>query len=243
MEKITPEDSAIIARFQVGSKEAFDELVQKHHGRVYNCALQLIKYREEANDIVNDAFIRVFRSLADFRGESSFTTWLHWIVVNCFFDLRKKRHYRCEVSLEDLLRPGEDAASPPMSDLGKIPHDQIELRERIALIERALKQLPRNALRILMTVHADSMSYDEIAGSLRLPIGTVESRLNRARLPLRITLQPWLSVRNSGLTTKCPASIGQLESSIFICYLRRSSSIIQQAIDLRSVTSPFLWVL
>jgi RNA polymerase sigma-70 factor (ECF subfamily) len=194
MQKSTPEDSAIIARFQSGKKEAFDDLVQKHRDRVYRYAIHLTKNAEEANDVVEDAFIRVYRSLMDFRGDSMFTTWLYRIVTNCFLDMRKRRHQSREVSLEDLTGPQCEVAKPLISEDLRSPHEHIEIRERIGLIATALKQLPQSHQTILMMYHADSMSYDEIAGSLRLPIGTVKSRLNRSRLRLRQALHPWRKV-------------------------------------------------
>jgi RNA polymerase sigma-70 factor (ECF subfamily) len=129
-----------------------------------------------------------------FRGDSSFTTWLYRIVTNCFLDMRKRRHYRREVSLEDLLHPDTDTASAGISGDRGNPHEQIEGKERISIIDGALKQLPKSTQTILMMYHADSMTYDEIAGTLSLPIGTVKSRLNRARLRLRQALQPWRGV-------------------------------------------------
>jgi RNA polymerase sigma-70 factor (ECF subfamily) len=197
MQKITPEDSAIIARFQNGDKEAFDELVYKHRRRIYHYAVQLTKNAEEANDIVDDALIRVFKSLMDFRGDSAFTTWLYRIVTNCFLDMRKKRRNHREVSLEDLNYPGSDDMRPMIFNEKFNPHDQVEVRERISLIDAGLKQLPQGARKILMMYHADSMSYDDIAESLRLPIGTVKSRINRARLRLRQVLFPWRQVFNA----------------------------------------------
>jgi RNA polymerase sigma-70 factor (ECF subfamily) len=197
MQKITTDDQAIIERFQSGKRDAFDELVQRHRRRAFHYAIHLTKNPEEANDIVDEAFIRVFRSLMNFRGDSSFPTWLYRIVTNCYLDSRKKARNHREVSFEDAVYAGGEPIGPHLTYDQPTPHEHVERKERISLMESALNLLPKNTQTILLMYHADSMSYDEIAGSLRLPIGTVKSRLNRARLRLRRALQPWSSVFTS----------------------------------------------
>jgi RNA polymerase sigma-70 factor (ECF subfamily) len=199
MQKITAEDGAIISRYQRGSKAAFNELVARHRQRAYHYASRLTNNPDEAADIVAETLIRVYRSLEGFKGESSFTTWLYRIEKNCFLDLRKKANARPCVSLDDCVQGDEHQFGMQVTDDHDSAHECVEKRERLGAIEAAMKHLPEHQRSILMMYHAQSMSYEDIASTLGLPIGTVKSRLNRARLSLRNGLRP---CRNLFVVTK-----------------------------------------
>ena len=190
MEKIAPEDAVIIARIRRNEKGAFDELVQRHQQRAYCYAHRLTNDQEEAADIVADSFVRVFRSLDSFKGDSSFTTWLYRIETNCFLDMRKKAKIRPSVSLDDVVLGADTQVHAQIIDESESAHEHVEKAERLSVIMSAIKRLPRHQQTILMMYHAESMSYDSIAEALSLPIGTVKSRLNRARLSLQSVLHP-----------------------------------------------------
>jgi len=190
MQKITPEDGAVIARFQRGERSAFNDLVERHRQRAYHYAYRLTKNADEAADVVAEAFLRVFRSLESFKGESSFTTWLYRIETNCFLDMRKRANSRPTVSLDETLQVSDGQVEMQIIDDRDSAHDHVEMGERLTAIEGAMKCLPEHQRAILMMYHAESMSYEDIAETLRLPIGTVKSRLNRARLSLRDLLIP-----------------------------------------------------
>jgi len=194
MHKITPEDGALIARIQRGETSAFNELVRRHERRAYSYALRLTRNADEAADIVADAFVRVYRSLGTFRGDSSFTTWLYRIETNCFLDMKKKVSAQRTVSLEEILSTTNGQTDTQIADDRETPLEHVEKGERITVIQQVMRQLPKSHQAILMMYHAESMSYDEIADVLNMPIGTVKSRLNRARLRLRDALRPWYSL-------------------------------------------------
>ncbi|MDR3692303.1 MAG: sigma-70 family RNA polymerase sigma factor [Fimbriimonas sp.] len=191
MNKLAAEDSAIIVRFQRGDRIAFDELVRRHRQRAYQFAYRLTKNSDEAADIVADAFIRVFRALDGFKGDSSFTTWLFRIETNCFLDIRKRSHSKQIVSIEELNGVQSEHGSNQLADESEPVQQQIERSERISVIEQAMLSLPEHQRAILLMYHAESMSYEDIAECLRLPLGTVKSRINRARLNLRTALHPY----------------------------------------------------
>jgi RNA polymerase sigma-70 factor (ECF subfamily) len=183
------EDRSTIGRFQSGDGTAFDDLMRRHCQRANTFARQLTKDRDEAADVVADAFIRAFRSLDRFRGESSFSSWLYRIVLNCFLDRRKKAHIQVTVRFDELSGGQNGLGAMPLADRGESAHELLVRRERISAIEAAMKRLPPNQRRAFMMYQADAMSYEDIASELAIPIGTVKSRLNRARLHIRRTIR------------------------------------------------------
>jgi RNA polymerase sigma-70 factor (ECF subfamily) len=190
MQKITAEDGAIISRYQRGTKAAFNALVERHKQRAYHYASRLTNNPDEAADIVAETFLRVYRSLEGFKGESSFTTWLYRIETNCFLDMRKRSNARPALSLDEALQGTDGQLGIQIVDDRENAHERIEKSERITAIESGMKHLPEHQRTILLMYHAESMSYEDIASILALPIGTVKSRLNRARLSLRNVLRP-----------------------------------------------------
>jgi len=175
----------MVGRFQRGDKTAFDDLVRKHGQRVSRFACHLTKNGDEAADIVANTFYRAFRSLEGFKGDSSFICWLYRIELNCFLDLRKKTHSRSTVSLDEPpFRRGGQAALQ-LVDRGESAQEHVERSERIHEIEGAIGCLSLNQRRILMMYQAEAMSYEDIALVMGIPLGTVKSRLNRARIRIR----------------------------------------------------------
>ena len=158
MQKIAQEDTTFIERFQRGHQDAFDGLVQRNKGRAYQYAFRLTKNPDEAADIVAEAFVRVYRSLKNFKGESSFSTWLYRIETNCFLDMRKKAHCRKDVSLDDALLLNDGYVDTQIADTRETPHDHLERGERLAAINAAMLRLPKRHQAILNLYHAESMS-------------------------------------------------------------------------------------
>ncbi|MBS1706240.1 MAG: sigma-70 family RNA polymerase sigma factor [Armatimonadetes bacterium] len=178
------DDQLLIARAQKGDRVAFDELIKKHERRAYQYAFRLTSSQEEAMDIVAEAFIRVYNALQNFRGQSAFTTWLYRIVTNCYLDLKKKDKSKSQVSL-DAPTDFEGEMERQIEDPNLTPDEEVEKNERERLVQRAVAKLPDYQRAMLMMYHVEMLSYEEIAQSLDLPLGTVKSRLNRARLSLR----------------------------------------------------------
>ncbi len=189
MNEIRAEDWTTIGRFQEGDQAAFDELMRRHWQRANSYACKLTKDRDEAADVVADTFYRVFRSLNRFRGESSFTSWLYRIELNCFLDIRKKLQSRMSLSLDELLCGRDGQATLQVVDGQDSAQERLERRERITAIEKAMKNLSPNQSQAFMMFHGDAMCYEDISKALSVPIGTVKSRLNRARLQVRKTIR------------------------------------------------------
>lgn len=185
-----PDDQVLIERCQRGDRDALDMLIRKHEKRAYQYAYRLTSNSEEAADIVADAFVRVFSAMKNFKGASAFTTWLYRILTNCFLDIRKKERSRPTTSLESNLYTDEGEVERQIQDDSPNSDDIAERNERERAVMDAVAQLPEYQKAMITMYHAEMLSYDEIAEALDLPIGTVKSRLNRARLSMRELLLP-----------------------------------------------------
>jgi RNA polymerase sigma-70 factor (ECF subfamily) len=180
----------LIERCKRGDRDAFDTLVRAYEKRVYNLAYRLSGHYDEANDISVDAFLRVFQALRLFRGESHFSTWLFRIVTNVYLDRRKRMKNKQHLSLEEYIELEENSVSRQVEDPAPTPTEVAEQNERSRILQEAISSLPDYQRAMVVLYHTEGLSYEEIAAILSLPIGTVKSRLNRARLTLRGKLEP-----------------------------------------------------
>ena len=181
------EDIQIVAQVLEGDTGAFSALVQRHHERVYRTAYSLVGDLDEADDLAQEAFIKAFRALRRFRGQSRFSTWLHRIAVNCCLDYLQSKHRRNFVSLDDY----RENWHAPRIWMGRAKNAdvRVERRELQEILERALGELPE-AYRVTFVLREiEGLTYEEIAKSLGCSIGTVKSRLFRGRAKLREILQ------------------------------------------------------
>lgn len=179
------DDQVLIERAQKGDRDALDQLIRKYEKRAYQYAYRLTSNTDEACDVVGDAFVRIYSAMRNFKGNSAFTTWMYRILTNCFLDLRKRERNRPSVSLEAAMQT-EDGLVERQFESDEPTADLIaERNQREATIERAVSLLPEYQRAMVTLYHAENLSYEEIAEALDLPIGTVKSRLNRARLSLR----------------------------------------------------------
>jgi RNA polymerase sigma-70 factor (ECF subfamily) len=190
MSKVQADDGLLIDRSRSGDLTAFDQLVSKHRQRAYQYAFRLTRDPEEASDIVAESFIRMYKALDNFKGDSAFTTWMYRIATNCFLDIRKKKRSKPSISLEATVQTNDGEVAYQFEDTTASPHDQAERTEAMSAVQQAVELLPEYQKAIIVMYHAEMRSYEEIAETLRLPIGTVKSRLNRARLSLRTLLEP-----------------------------------------------------
>lgn len=184
------DDEVLIRRAQQGDQEAFNELVIAYQERAYKYAYRLTRNQELAGDIVADAFVRVYSALKNFRGQSAFGTWLYRIVTNCYLDIRKKDKESKNFSLNDPVGVKSGEVERQYEDDGPGPDHLAERNQRELLVQSALDQMQEYQKSMLVMYHVEALSYEEIAEVLDLPIGTVKSRLNRARVALRDLLAP-----------------------------------------------------
>jgi len=182
------QEKLLIERCKKGENAAFDQLIRNYEKRVYNLAYRLSGSYDEASDVSLDAFVRVFQAIKHFRGDSNFATWLFRIVTNVYLDRRKRMKNRQHLSLEEYIELEDSVVKRQIEDPSPAPSTIAETNERNAALHKAVASLPDYQRVMIVLYHTEGLSY-EIAEALDLPIGTVKSRLNRARLVLREKLQ------------------------------------------------------
>lgn len=185
-------DEALVGYAVEGDRAAFETLVARHQRALVNHLYRLSGQREEAFDLAQEVFIKVYQSLASFDPKYRFTTWIYRIASNCAIDhLRKKQPQTCSLSQS---RPGEDGTFDPPPVAGSLPNpDEIaRLRELEAGLERAIRALPGDYRQLILLRHRHHCRYDEIARITGLPMGTVKNRIFRAREILKVHLAEFL---------------------------------------------------
>ena len=180
-------EATLIARCTTGDETACAELVAAHQRMVYGLAFNLLGNRDDALDLSQDVFLRVFRTLSSFRGHSALRTWIYRIVINQARNRQRwwrRRHREEQVSLDDYLRNFGDLEA--RQDI--LPDRLLASKETAAKIWQAMDRLPFEQRTALILREVDGLRYDEIAYSLDIAVGTVKSRLTRARQALRAEL-------------------------------------------------------
>jgi RNA polymerase sigma-70 factor (ECF subfamily) len=176
------DDKALVRQAQRGNPEAFAELVTRHQRYVYNLAYRLLQDTDEAEDLAQEAFLRAWRGLDNFRGEARFTTWLYRIVTNlCYNRLHSLRRQLVDADVDDV----DSLASP----LDQEPPAVVEAAERRAFLHRHIADLPAKYQVVITLFYLQEFSYQEIAQVLDLPLGTVKTHLFRARERLKRQIQ------------------------------------------------------
>jgi len=177
---------ALIQRAQQGDQEAFAVLVGEHQRYVYNLALRVVKDEEEALDLAQETFVRAWTVLPNFRGQSQFRTWLYRIVTNlCYNRLPNLRR-----SLNDL---GDDTIAEISETNNSFdnPAHGLESRELRSYLHKAIDGLDENYRLLISLRYQNELSYEEIASTLNLPLGTVKTGLFRAKEKLRLALETY----------------------------------------------------
>jgi RNA polymerase sigma-70 factor (ECF subfamily) len=183
-------EAALVERCVQGDDLACGELVAEHERMVYQLALNLLGDREEALDLSQEVFLRVFRMIHRFRGQSALRTWIFRIVVNQARNRQRwwrRRHRRQQVSLDEHVEQHGELAV--RGDESLAPDRELDRKELAARIWRALDALPFDQRTVVVLREIDGLSYDEIAFSLGVTLGTVKARLTRARQALRAALK------------------------------------------------------
>lgn len=188
-----PRDLDLIEAFQGGDEKAFETLVKRYQDRLFNMIFGMLRNHHEAEDVFQEVLIKVYKRLKDFRGESGFFTWLYRVGVNATWDHLRKRQRRPAFSLEAAIE--EKRLSPKkLADKAAGPGTKAQWSDEVALVRAALEELNPKHRVILVLKEEEGLSYEEIARVLRCSIGTVESRIFRAREKLRKKLEPYFGV-------------------------------------------------
>ena len=185
-------DRVLVDRFKGGDQSAFDEMVARYWDRIYSMVHQMLRNQQDAEEVTQDAFIRAHRGLANFRGESAFSTWLYQIATNLarnryWYWWRRKRDksvsFDAPISSENNLTLAEIIPAEVQS-----PDDITVTQEFVDRIARCMERLSTKHREILVLRNVKNLSYEEIAEILGISVGTVKSRIARARESLRSKL-------------------------------------------------------
>ena len=175
----------LIRKAKQGDMLAFEELILKHEKIVYNLALRMMNHSEDAMDISQEVFLKAYRSLSNFDERSAFSTWLYRITHNTCIDEIRKRKGKQTYSLEEDLESEDGSMQRQVADDGDTPEESLMRKEQKSEILRALDTLSEEHKAAIILRDVKGMSYEEIAEILELSLGTVKSRINRARNQLK----------------------------------------------------------
>jgi len=175
-----PDDRELVARMRGGDAEALRLLMERYQQRVFALIFGIVRDRHEVEDVAQEVFLKVFMRISAFDGRSRFYTWLYRVAANAAKDHLKKRIRRPAVPLD------EDAGIP---DTAGGPRERAATREDRRMVREAIASLPPRYREVLALRELEGFTYNEIAGVLRLSMGTVESRLHRARARLKRRLE------------------------------------------------------
>lgn len=211
---ISTEDAALVADLKAGSEDAFALLIAQYHQPLYSLIARSLDDPADAADITQEVFIKVFRNIRSFHGDSSLRTWLYRIALHEASNQRRwwSRHKKQEVTIDSTYDQEEDGngvtLGATLADEGNSPFDNVvqnEVRERV---EAALRQVPEVFRTVLVLREIEGFAYEEISEILNVNIGTVKSRLTRGRSALRslIVAQSKATENNSASSFALPSS-------------------------------------
>lgn len=180
-----------VQKVQNGRTDAFEALVQRHQKRIFNLLYRWLGDREEAADVAQEVFLSAFRAIQEFRGDALFSTWLYRIAINQAINRRKRLAVDPARSAAAGRADDEAEGRDPLADLphpGPSPAEAAEQRQSALHIQQALNSLKEEEALIILLHDFQDLPYEEISHILKLPVGTVKSRLHRARLALKARL-------------------------------------------------------
>ena len=182
------DDFQFVAAALAGQKEAFGQLVERYQDRLIHAISRYLGSVEDAHDVAQDAFVQAYTRLASFRGEAAFYTWLYRIAFNSAMPRVPRRS-----PMQSLDQAKDSLGNEPI-DLGATVETGILREEQARVVHTALGQLDEEFRQVIVLRELEGCAYEQIAQILEIPVGTVRSRLYRARIQLRDLLAPWLTV-------------------------------------------------
>lgn len=190
-----------LQKFRIGDPDTFERVVRAYYERVYRLSVTLLANPTDAEDAVQDTFLRIHRKAATFRGESSLSTWIYRIAHNICLDALKGRRRRSTHSLQAYETMGRNVPDPHAG-----PEERAFSADESARVRAALSSLPEEYRVVLVLREVEDLSYDQIADVLKCPVGTVRSRLARGRRQLAKVLE-------GGVNDDVSSDIGSVASA------------------------------
>ena len=181
-------EQILLERSKAGDIAAFEMLIEAYQKKIFNLAFRMIGNYDDAGDLAQEALIRIFKSISNFKEQSSLSTWIYRITTNvCLDEIRKKKNRKVLSLDEEIHAEDGDMQRQIMSD-DPLPDELMEKEEFRQIISSAIESLPEDQKLVTTLRDIQGLSYDEIARVLDCPAGTVKSRINRARFALKNVL-------------------------------------------------------
>ncbi|MEA2029994.1 MAG: sigma-70 family RNA polymerase sigma factor [candidate division Zixibacteria bacterium] len=185
---VQDKDASSIEQALKGDQNAYRDLTNRHRVAIFHIILKIVRDRETADDLVQEAFMKAFSSLASYRPEYRFSTWLYKIAANCSIDFLRKKRIKA-LSLDQPINENSDRREYDIPDYSFHPERDLVRKEQRFSIKEAIKSLPDKYREVIIYRHQDDKSYEEIADLLSIPLGTVKARIFRARELLKKKLK------------------------------------------------------
>ncbi len=180
------EDAGLVARCQAGDTLAFNELVTRYRTKIYAMIYNMVRNEQDSWDLAQDGFLKAWKSIGRFRGQSSFYTWLYRIAMNVTIDWLRKKQIEGGVEFDDSIGLNSiDPGSTTAPKAATLPHQKMEQDEIRKRIDAAIEKLSPEHRAVILMREMDGLQYEEIAAALDCSIGTVMSRLFYARKKLQ----------------------------------------------------------
>ena len=178
-------DAALIKKAKNGDISAFEDLIDRHQQKVFNIAYRMCGNYDDASDMAQEALIKAYLNFDKFDGKSQFSTWLYRVTTNSCLDQIKKNKKIPLTSLDSEIETNEGSTVREIESRGKTPEQELESKELSKEINECIKQLPAKHRTVIILRDINGMAYEEIAKTLNCSVGTVKSRVNRARSALK----------------------------------------------------------
>ena len=183
------QDDRLIADALQGDQKAYEALLARHNKAIFHVVMKIVRNREEAQDLVQETFMKAFNALASYRSEYRFSTWLYKIAANCAIDFVRKKRIEA-LSLDKPIETRDGRVEFEVPDSSWDPEQDLVRKQKLKSIEEAIDSLPDKYREVIIFRHQDDKPYEEIADILKVPVGTVKARIFRARELLKKKLKP-----------------------------------------------------
>jgi len=188
MELLRQRAADIVKSAANGDLGSFEQIVLLYQDKVYSLSLRLTGSAQDAEDLAQEVFVRAYRHITAFRGDSDFGTWLHRIAVNTWLNQKRKGQPKAAYSLDEPVHSDDGEIKREIPDMSEEPESVLLESQLSEKLHRAVEALPKDQKAVILLREVEEYTYEEIANIMACSIGTVKSRLARARVALRISL-------------------------------------------------------